>query len=192
VVTVPDPITPLRLRTFALRTARSVIATVITIAALSSIMAACSSSTTTTPSPISNSSGPTTAASKSATPSAVASSGSSISETCPAASVVNAALGEHASAPVSTTQPYGITCTYQGVGVPTKIQFQQDTVFTFTAGENAVAATLGTPTSVPGLGDQAYETLGFIAVLKGSISVKITAPLSSASEVEALAHQIVG
>jgi hypothetical protein len=48
------------------------------------------------------------------------------------------------------------------------------------------------PTSVPGLGDQAYVVNGFIAVLKGSISVKITSPLSSAAQVEALAHQIVG
>jgi hypothetical protein len=75
----------------------------------------------------------------------------------------------------------------------TKIYFQQDTAATFTAGENAVAAGIVPPTLVPGLGDQAYVVIGgFLDVLKGSISVKIVSPLSSAAQVEALAHQIVG
>ena len=117
--------TSLRLRLSVLPSTRSAIATAIVIALFCSIVAACGSSTpTTSPSVTAKSSAVATAASTStkstgtpvttAPPTATASSGSSISETCPPASVVNAALGQNNSAPVSTTQTYGITLHLSG------------------------------------------------------------------------------
>lgn len=63
---------------------------------------------------------------------------------------------------------------------------------TFAAGKNAVAAAGETPVTVPGLGDSAYVVGGFLAVLKGSVAIEITSPLSTPAQVEALARQILG
>jgi hypothetical protein len=113
--------------------------------------------------------------------------GGAISESCPAASVVNAALAQSYPAAVSTTDSFGLTCKY-GTGVSARIRFQKDTAATFAAGEAAVPGA----TKLSGLGDAAYVDAGFIAVLKGSVAVRITAPLATATQVEALARQIVG
>jgi hypothetical protein len=49
-----------------------------------------------------------------------------------------------------------------------------------------------TMSCVPGLGDAAFAESGFIDVLKGSVAVRITAPLATAAQVETLARNIVG
>jgi len=127
----------------------------------------------------------TTAAGGSST---TAASGS-VPNVCPTAAVVNAALGTHVSAPTTTQLPYGITCAYSGGGaIPIRVVFQTDTASTFAAGESAVP----TATKVSGLGDAAYKAGGFLAVLKGTSALRITSPLSTPAQVEALAHKIVG
>ena len=70
----------------------------------------------------------------------------------------------------------------------TKIEFQQDTAATFAAGENATPLT----TVVPGLGDSAYASPGFLAVLHGTFSIRILSALSSAQQLEALARKLLG
>ena len=112
-----------------------------------------------------------------------------LSATCPTPATVNAALGTNVGAPTTTQNPFGVTCAYKGTGVvPIRIVFQKDTPSTFAAGEAAVP----TATKVAGLGDAAYTSGGFLAVLKGNTALRITAPLSTSAQVEALAHQIVG
>jgi uncharacterized cupin superfamily protein len=74
----------------------------------------------------------------------------------------------------------------------TKIQFQTDTAATFASGKSAVTTAGEAPVTVPGLGDSAYVVGGFLAVLKGSVATKITSPLSTPAQVEALARQILG
>jgi hypothetical protein len=112
-----------------------------------------------------------------------------ISEKCPSASVVNAALAQNVGAPTTTQESYGVTCTYRGTGaIPTKIAFQQATASTFAAGEAAVPIAA----KVSALGDAAYVAGGFLAVLKGTTALRITSPLSTATQVEALAHSILG
>jgi hypothetical protein len=101
---------------------------------------------------------------------------------------VNTALGLTVGPPTSATQPFGISCTYAGGGpVPVKITFQQDTAASFAAGENAVPSV----TKVSGLGDAAYVTTGFIAVLNGRYSIRILAPTSSPHQLEALARTLI-
>ena len=68
------------------------------------------------------------------------------------------------------------------------IRFQHDTPAAFASGEAAVPSA----TKLTGLGDAAYVVGGFIAVLKGTVAVRITAPLATAAQVETLARQIVG
>jgi len=118
---------------------------------------------------------------------ASAAAGGSISQTCPTAALVNAALAEKNPAPTSTKNSFGLTCTY-GAGAATKIRFQHDTATTFAAGEAAVPSA----TKLTGLGDAAYGVAGFIAVLKGTVAIRITAPLATAAQVETLARQILG
>jgi len=104
-------------------------------------------------------------------------------------SEVDAALGQHDAAPVSATQPYGVTCTYQGSGpVPTKIDLQQDTAATFAASENATTGTV----PVHGIGQAGFQTTGFIAVFNGSMTVKIVSPFSTPTQLEALARKVLG
>lgn len=115
--------------------------------------------------------------------------GGQMPTSCPPASVVNAALGQSGGAPTLTKQPYGISCTYAGSGpISTKIDFQQDTAATFSAGEKAVP----TATVVSGLGDAAYMTTGFLAVLHGSYAIRILSPMSSPQQLEALARKLLG
>ena len=165
------------------------------VAVFGSLVAACSSGSSSGATPTSKASVPTISKSSvsTAATTALATSGtSSVAETCPPASVVNAALGQNNGDPVSTSQPYGITCTYKGGGVvPTKIVFQTDTTATFAAGKAAVATAGQTLVNVPGLGDAAYVVGGFLAVLKGSVALRITSPLSTPAQVEALARQIL-
>jgi len=159
------------------------------------LMTACGSGSTSSPTAtaapsigptVSASSAATTAAATTAPPSATT---GALSETCPPASVVNSALGQSGTGPQSSSDQFGLTCTYPGSGpVPTKIQFQTDTAATFAAGEAAVSS----PTNVSGLGDAAYYVSGFIDVLKGSVAVKIVSAFSTTDQLEALAHQIVG
>jgi len=127
-------------------------------------------------------SAPTTA------PATTPAGGGGVPTSCPPASVVNAALGQSVGAPVLAQQPFGISCTYSGGGpVPTKITFQQDTPATFAAGENAVPSVA----KVSGLGDAAYATTGFLAVLNGTYSIRILSPLSSQQQLEALGRQLL-
>jgi hypothetical protein len=108
---------------------------------------------------------------------------------CPSAAVVNAALAQNVAAPTMTQQPYGVTCTYRGTGaIPTKIVFQLDTASAFAAGEAAVP----TATKVTGIGDAAYTAGGFLAALKGTTALRITSPLSTSAQLEALARSILG
>jgi hypothetical protein len=104
---------------------------------------------------------------------------------------VNAALGEHATGIVtSTSDPSGLNCIY-GTGVATRIRFERGSTAAFNAGEHAVGAMA---VKVNGLGDTAYTTGvgGFLAVLKGSLILRITAPMTSAVQLEALARQLIG
>jgi hypothetical protein len=113
---------------------------------------------------------------------------------CPAASIVNAALGHHDKAPIAQTSPYAKICTYKGTSiVPTKIQFQVDTASTFAAGEKAAAGSIGAVVKVHGLGKAAWATKsgGFLAVFLGSESIRITAPLAPLTKLEKLARKLV-
>jgi len=49
-----------------------------------------------------------------------------------------------------------------------------------------------TATVVSGLGDAAYVAGGFLAVLRGTYSIRVLAPLSSPQQLEALARKLVG
>jgi hypothetical protein len=187
---------PLGIRPLVCGRARWIATIVVAVALTASLMAACSSGSSSSATPTSKPGA--TSTSKSSVPTTAAtnadgSGASSVPKSCPAASVVNAALGQRNNDPVSTAQPFGITCTYHGGGaVPTKIQFQTDMAATFAAGKNAVATAGETPVTVPGLGDSAYVVGGFLAVLKGSVAIEITSPLSTPAQVEALARQILG
>jgi hypothetical protein len=63
----------------------------------------------------------------------------------------------------------------------------------FSAEEQAVTSHGLTVVKVPGLGDQAYATQGggFLNVLTGSTQFTITAPLTTLTQDEALARQII-
>jgi len=129
-----------------------------------------------------------------AAPTAVAAaSAPPVPKTCPAASVVNAALGLRDKAPVVTTTAYARICTYKGTGiVPTKITFQEDTSQTFAAGEKAAAAL--TPVLVmKGLGKAAWgpKVGGGLYVFVGTYSIKILAPLVSTAKLEVLARKLL-
>lgn len=110
---------------------------------------------------------------------------------CPAASIVNGALGLQVTSPTRSIQPFGVTCTYSGSAIPLRIVFEEDTRATFAAGEQAVAGAGGAPTTVTGLGDAAYGVYGFLAVLKGSTALRITAPVASLAQLEGLARTIL-
>jgi hypothetical protein len=63
----------------------------------------------------------------------------------------------------------------------------------FSAEEQSVTSHGLTVANVPGLGDEAYATQagGFLNVLKGSTQFTITAPLTTLTQDEALARQII-
>jgi hypothetical protein len=155
----------------------------------SMLIAACSSSTTsgssTTP-PTSSSSVATSAASGSTTGSL---------PSCPSVSAVNAALGQSNTGPVVTGTAQDEICTYSGGGGPlnTKVAISVSSPSIFSAEEQAVTSHGLTVVKVPGLGDQAYATQGggFLNVLTGSTQFTITAPLTTLTQDEALARQII-
>jgi hypothetical protein len=157
------------------------------------MFAACSSSggskaTTTTAASSAQYTTPTTGPSAtSATPA------STTLKKCPAAAIVNAALGQHDSGPVvSGTAIYEI-CTYKGSGViPTTVTISEGTRAEFATSEHNVAARL-TVGSVPGLGDEAWgpKGVGTVFVLKGSVQVEVLSPLSTDAQVQALARQLI-
>jgi hypothetical protein len=158
-------------------------------------LAACGSSgaksnaSATSPTTAGNSTTPAARSTTAAGGSGTTAARGSVPNTCPTAAVVNAALGTNVGAPTVTPQPYGTSCTYSGGGaIPIRVAFQKDTASTFAAGEAAVP----TATKVSGLGDAAYNAGGFLAVLKGTTALRITAPLSTSAQVAALAHKILG
>jgi len=114
---------------------------------------------------------------------------------CPSASVVNAALGLHGGAPVSTATPYSKTCTYPGKGTiySTKITFQMDTAATFAASEKAAAAALrGSVVKVQHLGQAAWGTdPGSLYVFDGHETIKILALLTPTAKLEVLARKLL-
>ena len=115
--------------------------------------------------------------------------------TCPSASVVNAALGLHGSAPVATTTPYSKSCTYSGKGAidSTKITFRMDTASTFAASEKGVTAALGgTVVKVQHLGQGAWGTnTGSLYVFDGHETIKILALLTPITKLEVLARKLL-
>lgn len=119
----------------------------------------------------------------------------STAKACPSASVVNAALGLHAGAPVVTKTAYSKTCTYPGTGkiYAAKITFQMDTASTFAAGEKAAAAALrGSVVKVQHLGQAAWGTNpGSLYVFDGHETIKILALLTPISKLEALARKLL-
>ena len=171
------------------RPLRSLVAAM-ALAALGLAAVACGSGdggTTSTTTPASATTAPTSLATSPT--GGTSATGGTVPTSCPPASEVNSALGLTNGAPTETQQAFGISCTYSGGGaVPTKIEFQQDTAATFAAGENAVPSA----TKVSGLGDAAYTTTGFLAVLNGGYSFKIVSPLSSTAQLEALGRTLVG
>lgn len=163
--------------------------TAVALALSASIMAGCSSGSTSAAkassvpgSSVTNST-PTTGAT--ATTSAA---GGQVPKSCPPASIVNVALGQKDSGPALTQEPFGISCSYTGSGaVSTKIDFQQDTSASFAAGEKAVPMA----TIVSGLGDAAYMSSGFLAVLHGTYSIRVLSAFSSEQQLEALARKLL-
>jgi hypothetical protein len=149
---------------------------------------AVSSTPPTTPSAPTQKSTPTTGS-----PATSATPASTTLKKCPSAAMVNTALGQHDSGPVvSGTSVYEI-CTYKGSGViPTKVTISEGTRTEFAASEHNVAASL-TVVSVPGLGDEAWglKGAGTVFVLKGSVQVEVLSPLSTDTQVQALARQII-
>lgn len=126
--------------------------------------------------------------------SASASAASPTSRTCPSASVVNAALGLHAGAPVATHAEYSKTCTYSGGIVPPRITFQVDTASTFAAGEKAAASALpGSVVKVNGLGQAAWTTKsgGSLYVFDNGTTIKILSLLTPTPKLEALARKLL-
>jgi hypothetical protein len=124
-----------------------------------------------------------------------ASATSPTTRACPSASVVNAALGLHGGAPVTTTTTYSKTCTYPGKGAiySTKITFQMDTASTFAAGEKSAAAALrGGVVKVQHLGQAAWGTNpGSLYVFDGHETIKILALLTPTSKLEVLARKLL-
>ena len=123
----------------------------------------------------------TTATSSAATP-----------KTCPSASVVSAALGTKASTPTLTKNPYGISCKYGTNALAPKVEFQQDTATTFTAGEKAAATALPV-VKIAHLGQAAWapKSGGSIYVFTASYQIKILAVLTSLPRLEALVRKLL-
>ena len=115
------------------------------------------------------------------------------SRACPAAAIVNSALGEKGKTPVATTTAYSKTCTYPGSGpVPTKITFQLDTASQFAADEKAVSTAGLKPITVHGLGQAAWTTNeGSLYVFEQGDQIKILAPLTATSKLETLARKLL-
>jgi hypothetical protein len=74
-----------------------------------------------------------------------------------------------------------------------RIDFQLDTAASFEARKQEFTATGHNVVNIAGLGDAAFAADGgtYLAVLKGSMSITIVAPGSSATQVESLARLLV-
>ena len=123
------------------------------------------------------------------------------SRACPAASVVNAALGQHDGSPVATKTAYSKTCTYPGSSKlsSVSITFQEDSASQFATDENAVAKTGLKIVKIHGLGQAAWTTgSGDLYLYDGREQIKIhalvvgiTSPSTATAKVEALARKLL-
>ena len=112
---------------------------------------------------------------------------------CPAASVVNAALGQNDTGPVVSGTAQFEICTYKGTGsISAKVSISVGTPTEFKAGQQNVGANIKVA-AVSGLGDEAYGIVGGggLWVLKGNLQIEVTAPFTTAAQDEALARQIL-
>jgi len=136
--------------------------------------------------------GSATASTSSPSPAPTASQGSNITATCPPASLVDSTLGSTGSSLAPDSKPSILSCSYIGTGL-SRIDFQLDTAASFAARKQQFAVTGHKVVDVAGLGDSAFTTDGgiYLAVLKGSMSITIVAPGSSATQVENLARLLV-
>ena len=118
--------------------------------------------------------------------------GLALPKSCPAASVVGAALGQKATTPVVTRSAYALTCKYGSDPLAPKVAFQVDTATTFAAGEKAAAAALPVA-KVQHLGKAAWapKSGGSLYVFTGSYTIKILAPLTSLAKLESLARKLL-
>lgn len=91
------------------------------------------------------------------------------------------------------SKPSILSCSYLGSAL-SRIDFQMDTAASFAARKKEFAATGHAVVDVAGLGDAAFAADGgvYLAVLKGSMSITIVAPGSTATQVENLARLLVG
>ena len=113
---------------------------------------------------------------------------------CPSPTVVNKALGTHLRTPVSTKTAYAKICTYPGGVGSTKITFQKDTSATFAASEKAAASGLGTKLvkKLTLAGHPGWTTnLGDLYVFDVNQTIKILAPGTATSKLEALASKLL-
>ena len=113
---------------------------------------------------------------------------------CPAASLLDSALGVSVKAPTSTIYSvYAKTCSYAGTKgqSPIRVEFQTDTAATFAASEKAVK-NLGVVT-VKGLGQAAWtlKVGGDLYVYDNGVTLKIIAPLIATPTLEALARKLL-
>ncbi len=136
--------------------------------------------------------GSATTSTSSPSPASSASQGSNITATCPPASLVDSTLGSTGSTLAPDSKPSILSCSYLGTAL-SRIDFQLDTAASFTARKQQFAAAGHNVVDVAGLGDSAFAADGgiYLAVLKGSMSITIVAPGSSATQVENLARLLV-
>jgi hypothetical protein len=125
-------------------------------------------------------------------PATSASPSSNITATCPPASLVDAKLGSTGSTLAPDVKPSILSCSYLGSAL-SRIDFQLDTAASFEARKQEFKATGHHVVDVAGLGDTAFAADGgiYLAVLKGTMSITIVAPGSSATQVESLARLLV-
>ena len=118
--------------------------------------------------------------------------GLALPKRCPSASEVSAALGQKAKTPLVSRSSYVLGCKYGSDPLAAKVEFQVDTATTFAAGEKAAAAALPVA-KVQHLGKAAWapKSAGSLYVFTGSYTIKILAPLTSLTKLEALARKLL-
>jgi hypothetical protein len=166
-----------RLHSGRTMTSPRVLATAVATGLCALLLTTCGAATTSTSSPVSATS---------------ASPSSNITATCPPASLVDAKLGSTGSALAPDSKPSNLRCSYLGSAL-SRIDFQLDTAASFEARKQEFTATGHNVVNIAGLGDAAFALDGgtYLAVLKGSMSITIVAPGSSATQVESLARLLV-
>jgi hypothetical protein len=134
-----------------------------------------------------------TATSSTSSPASSPSSSSTITATCPPASLVDTTLGSIGSTLAPDSRPSIVSCSYLGSAL-SRIDFQPDTAASFAARKKEFAATGHNPVDVTGLGDAAFAADGgiYLSVLKGSMSITVVAPGSTGPQVQNLARLLVG